>query len=286
MSTHKKGVLAPATSSAVPSKKVDCAPKPYPDDQNKSGQAEAMTTETEETLKILKDKVISSGLDDNDNQDDQNVDDRIVDNVAQESVTPDNSQDINIKEEDTSVKDDAAEPIVQTDKKGNLIFTCNICHTYKGTVDLTRKYQEKAHGEYEYSCKNPHCAAVYKTKGGLNKHVKKHIEVTPTKCRKCNQVFQCDSEKCKHSCKSEKLCLVLALLHASTSVDLCLRKWVKSVIMNPFVKKNPQRDFFCTQCQKTFQGKLSYNQHITLVHSDAVVSVKYTSCGHPKKDKS
>ena len=34
----------------------------------------------------------------------------------------------------------------------------------------------------------------------------------------------------------KKLCLVLALLHASTSVDLCLKKWAKN-IMNPFVKK-------------------------------------------------
>ena len=71
------------------------------------------------------------------------MDDGIVDDVAQDSVTPDNSQDINIKEEDMSVKDDAAEPIVQMDKKGDLIFMCNICHTYKGTVDLTRKYQEE-----------------------------------------------------------------------------------------------------------------------------------------------
>ena len=76
------------------------------------------------------------------------MDDGIVDDVAQDSVTPDNSQDINIKEEDMSVKDDAAEPIVQMDKKGDLIFMCNICHTYKGTVDLTRKHQEEAHGEY------------------------------------------------------------------------------------------------------------------------------------------
>ena len=59
-------MLAPATLSAVSSKKVDCAkldPKLDPDDQNKSDQAETMTTETEGTLKILKDKVISSGLD-------------------------------------------------------------------------------------------------------------------------------------------------------------------------------------------------------------------------------
>ena len=52
LSTHKKGVLAPATLSAVPSKKVDCAkpdPKLAPDDQNKSDQAETMTTETEGT---------------------------------------------------------------------------------------------------------------------------------------------------------------------------------------------------------------------------------------------
>ena len=219
LSTHKKGGLAPATSSSVPSKKVDCAkpdskldPKLAPDDQNKSDQAETMTTETEGTLKILKDKVISSGLDEGDNQDDQNVDDGIVDDVAQDSVTPDNSQDINIKEEDMSVKDNAAEPIVQMDKKGNLIFMCNICCTYKGTVDLTWKHQEEAHGEYEYSCRNPHCAAVYKTKGGLNKHVKKHIEVTPAKCRKCDQVFQCDSEKCKHSCKSEKTLPSISLI--------------------------------------------------------------------------
>ena len=100
-------------------KKVDCAkldpkpdPKLAPDDQNKSDQAETMTTETEGTLKILKDKVTSSGLDEDDNQDDQNVDARIVDDVAQDSITPENSQDINIKEEDMSGKDEEAEPIV------------------------------------------------------------------------------------------------------------------------------------------------------------------------------
>ena len=147
---------------------------------NKSVEAEPSVPE--QKLEILKDKELSSGqkLDDNPNV---NVPQELLEALDENvdiSVTPDNSQDINIKEEDMSGKDEEAEPIVQTDKKGNLIFTCNICRTYKGNVDLTRKHQEEAHGKYEYPCKNPHCAAVYKTKGGLNKHVKMHIKVTST----------------------------------------------------------------------------------------------------------
>ena len=223
MATHKKGVLGPITSSQISSKKGDIKVENTPDEQGKSDKAEARATETDETLQILKDKELPTHLDDDANLGDEDVDDGNVDDVAQEPVletvdkpvdkpfTPDISQDFNIKDEDISAKDDAAEPIVQTDKKGNLIFMCNICHTYKGTVDFTRKHQEEAHGEYEHSCKNPHCAAVYKTKGGLNKHIKKHIKVTPTKCRKCDQVFQCESEKCKHSCKSEKSVLSISL---------------------------------------------------------------------------
>ena len=109
------------------------------------------------------------------------------------------SYDTTVKDDDMS-KEEELEPIVQMDKKGNLIFTCNICWTYKGSVDNTRQHQEDAHGEYAFACKNLLCTAAYKTKGGLNKYIKKHIEVTPTKCHNCQKVFQSDSEKCKHSC--------------------------------------------------------------------------------------
>ena len=130
-------MLGPITSSQISSKKGDIKVENTPDEQGKSDKAEARATETDETLQILKDKELPTHLDDDANLGDEDVDDGNFDDVAQEPVletvdkpvdkpfTPDISQDFNIKDKDISAKDDAAEPIVQMDKKGNLIFTCN-----------------------------------------------------------------------------------------------------------------------------------------------------------------
>ena len=89
---------------------IDIATKPYPDDKQISWSWAQCTCQK---LEILKDKELSSGqkLDDNPNVDVPQELLEALDENVDISVTPDNSQDINIKE-DMSGKDEEAEPIV------------------------------------------------------------------------------------------------------------------------------------------------------------------------------
>ena len=67
-------------------------------------------------------------------------------------------------------KMDDNEPKTSTD--GCIIFTCNVCRTFKGTLDESRRHQSESHLDFPHMCNNAMCVGAYKTPSGLLKHSK------------------------------------------------------------------------------------------------------------------
>ena len=67
-------------------------------------------------------------------------------------------------------KTDDNEPKTSTD--GCIIFTCNVCRTFKGTLDELRRHQSESHLDFPHMCNNAMCVGAYKTPSGLLKHNK------------------------------------------------------------------------------------------------------------------
>ena len=98
----------------------------------------------DDTLKLAKDQTIKDQSDivpSELNEDPENDNDNMDLNVSKDSKTDDDDDDIP----------------VQTDSRGNMIYTCNICHIYKGTADQVKSHMATDHSEYPYVCKNLLC---------------------------------------------------------------------------------------------------------------------------------
>lgn len=105
--------------------------------------------------------------------------------------------DLNVSKDFKKTDDDDIP--VQTDSRGNMIYTCNIFHIYKGTADQVKSHMATDHSEYPYVGKIQLCVRAFKTASGLNKHSKKHEINMPTKCQNCSKTFKNKSEKHQHT---------------------------------------------------------------------------------------
>ena len=92
----------------------------------------------------------------------------------------------------------------KTNVDGQMIFTCNVCRTFKGTLNDSRQHESKNHPDLPHVCTSIMCLGAYKTPSGLLKHINRRHLVTGTKCQWCQKSFSTDLEKCRHQCMKEQ----------------------------------------------------------------------------------
>ena len=69
----------------------------------------------------------------------------------------------------------------KTNVDGQMIFTCNVCRTFKGTLDESRWHQSENHPDFPHVCTSIMCLGAYKTPSGLLKHINRRHLATGTK---------------------------------------------------------------------------------------------------------
>ena len=106
-----------------------------------------------------------------DSADDDNAEDNSkLDTGANCSQEDEASASLNSSLNSRVDKMDDNEPKTSTD--GCIIFTCNVCQTFKGTLDESRRHQSESHPDFPHMCNNAMCVGAYKTPSGLLKHNK------------------------------------------------------------------------------------------------------------------
>ena len=173
--------------------------------------------------------------------------------------------------------EEAGEDVVKEQcQNGEVVFTCNVCHGFKGTLEKTHGHWDTEHMQHKL------CAVVFKTNSGLHKHSKKHVETIPTKCRGCLQTFAMDSDKRKHACIETGSSNKPSRYSCQHSCGYNTGKVSDKRHHETTCDLNPLKEMVCTQCKQTFQGKIAYDQHVAVMHAPRNPK---TRCGYACKAK-
>ncbi|XP_058974449.1 zinc finger protein 275-like [Musca domestica] len=169
-------------------------------------------------------------------------------------------------------------------------FVCMVCHDRFKYPFMLQKHNEKHHPDENknktrlmedkkeplnksYTCN--HCPAAYTNVGGLAQHMsKKHSEIVPFKCDKCNKTFVVEEHLKIHTNRHMGI--------KNFQCELCDKSFSFKFAMKQHMRIHTgDLNYLCTLCGKKFYRPSNLRQHMQR-HGDD----KPYSCPHcPKRFK-
>ena len=152
---------------------------------------------------------------------------------------------------------------IRRPKKKMLNLKCPVtgCDVRSVSEASRNKHVTDSHPHHKFQCS--HCGKVYATSNGLWKHTNKHFAPSHV----------CPWEDCNRKCyyKSE----LKAHIKTHTQEGLiqctwrgCDKKFVSNKSMYGHLETHNDRTFYCEDCERVFQTKYLYKQHMVGKHSD------------------
>ena len=92
-----------------------------------------------------------------------------------------------------------------TPQKNCATYVCNVCKITVDTFIELQSHQKKDHPIHPYMCDINTCGSMYKTRGGLKKHLVKHDIASPIKCNTCQVIFSSAEKKTEHKCLQSEI---------------------------------------------------------------------------------
>ena len=145
-----------------------------------------------------------------------------------------------------------------TPQKNCATYVCNVCKITVDTFIELQSHQKKDHPLHPYMCDIKTCGSMYKTRGGLKKHLVKHDIASPIKCNTCQVIFSSVEKKTEHKCLQSEI----NKFHCDFVCGYTTNKTYDKQRHESTCHNNPKRQITCHMC-----GVVCYGEEELAVHN-------------------
>ena len=152
---------------------------------------------------------------------------------------------------------------IRRPKKKILKLKCPVtgCDVRSDSEASRNKHVADSHPDHKFQCS--HCGKVYATSNGLWKHTNKHFAPSHV----------CPWEDCNRKCYYKSELKTHIKTHTQEGLIQCTwrgcdKKFVSNKSMYGHLESHNDRTFYCEDCERVFQTKYLYKQHMVGKHSD------------------